>query len=55
MGAVELGCLDPVLDGVMLGGVVLGRPVVGCVVLGCPVDAEEPVSRTSASEVKVYT
>ena len=40
LGAVVLGCMDPVLDSVVLGGVmlgrpVLGRPVLGFVVLGC--------------------
>ena len=46
-----LGCV--VLGGVVLGGVVLVRPVPGDTVLGRPVDAEEPVTRTSASEVKI--
>ena len=67
LGGVVLDRPDPVLDGVVLDrpdpvldGVVLGRPVLVCVVLdgtvlGRPVDEEEPVTRTSASEVKVYT
>ena len=61
---------DVVLDGVVLGGVVLGGVVLGSVVLVCivlggvvllgavlgrPINAKEPVTRTSASEVKVYT